>query len=154
MLAIKPHHLLDIFKLYGAGFESFVPDPLYGHDFYKVGNLILKNPNVLVKFTSNSDDICKPCKYNINDKCSDVIQNNPKKYLSKNLWNKTIDTRLMEHLSISEGTEMTAIDYCNLALKKLDESAIKKIWKERPAAETKNRVKLLRLGLTKFSNKI
>jgi len=154
MIVIKPHHLLDIFKLYGAGLEKFIPDPLYGHDFYKIGNLILKNPKTRVKFTSGSDDICKPCKFNKNGNCIDVVWGNPIKYLSKNLWNKTIDQRLMETLSITEGAEMTAIDYCNLALKKIDEDSIKKIWKERPGIETRNRSKLLLLGLAKFSKRV
>lgn len=36
-LVIKPHHLLDIFKLYGRGVETFVPDDKYKHDFYGGG---------------------------------------------------------------------------------------------------------------------
>lgn len=39
----KPHHLIDIIKLYGAGVEHFVPDELYQHDFYKVANLMIEN---------------------------------------------------------------------------------------------------------------
>ena len=37
---IKPHHFLDILKLYGNGLESFTEDQRYGHDFWKIGNLI------------------------------------------------------------------------------------------------------------------
>ena len=43
MIVIKPHHLIDIMKLYGAGVEHFVPDELYQHDFYKVANHIIEN---------------------------------------------------------------------------------------------------------------
>ena len=37
-IIIKPHHFIDIIKLYGAGIERFVPDEPMGHDFYKVAN--------------------------------------------------------------------------------------------------------------------
>ena len=38
-IVIKPHHLLDIFKLYGKGIENFVPDKNYNHNFYFIGNV-------------------------------------------------------------------------------------------------------------------
>lgn len=41
---IKPHHFMDIFKLYGTGIEEFVPDQKMGHDFYAIANAIIKNP--------------------------------------------------------------------------------------------------------------
>ena len=34
-IIIKPHHFIDIIKLYGAGIERFIPDEPMGHDFYK-----------------------------------------------------------------------------------------------------------------------
>ncbi len=37
-LLLKPHHFLDIMKLYGAGVNYFTPDLRYGHDFYRVWN--------------------------------------------------------------------------------------------------------------------
>ena len=153
MVLIKPHHLLDIFKLYGAGINFFIPNPLYGHDFYKIGNIILKNHNTRVKFTSGLDNICGPCKYNVNGKCTDTIPNNPLKYSSKDYWNKTIDKRVMKTLSIKEGTKMTALGYCVLAMEKLNKENIKRIWNERPGNETKRRTILLLKGLKKFSDK-
>ena len=47
-ITIKPHHFLDIIKLYGNGLEKFVPDKNYGHDFYKVGNIILAKYNIII----------------------------------------------------------------------------------------------------------
>ena len=41
-ILIKPHHFVDIIKLYGSGIEVFVPDEKMGHDFYKVANEIIK----------------------------------------------------------------------------------------------------------------
>lgn len=32
-MVIKPHHFMDIIKLYGGGIQVFVPDTDYGHDF-------------------------------------------------------------------------------------------------------------------------
>ena len=36
VIVIKPHHLLDIFKLYGKGIENFIPDKNYNHNFYLI----------------------------------------------------------------------------------------------------------------------
>ena len=100
-ILIKPHHFIDIIKLYGSGIDRFVPDEKMGHDFYKVANEIIDNPSIDLKLTIDGDDICKPCKkyheqcvdplmhiklYNLNDEyytakqlCS-IIQNN-KEYI-------------------------------------------------------------------------
>lgn len=45
-ILIKPHHFMDIIKLYGTGIHNFVPDEKMGHDFYKVANMIIHNPDV------------------------------------------------------------------------------------------------------------
>ena len=63
-ILIKPHHFIDIIKLYGSGIDRFVPDEKMGHDFYKVANEIIDNPSVGLKLTIGGDDICKPCKNN------------------------------------------------------------------------------------------
>lgn len=46
-ITIKPHHFMDIIKLYGTGIERFVPDQKRGHDFYRIANLIVQNPTLL-----------------------------------------------------------------------------------------------------------
>lgn len=150
MITAKPHHLLDIFKLYGAGVKKFTPDPFYGHDFYRIGNLVLDDPNLRVKFTIGVDDICKPCKYLKSKECSDFVSGNPEEYSSKEFWNKTIDKRIMNELSIEDGIEMTVGEYCKLALERLNEENISEIWKERPQKETDKRTKLLLKGLRKY----
>ena len=48
-IIIKPHHFIDIIKLYGSGIEKFVPDERMGHDFYKIANEIIDNPTVTLK---------------------------------------------------------------------------------------------------------
>ena len=50
-IIIKPHHFMDILKLYGSGINIFVSDEKMGHDFYKVANRILKDRNVQLRLT-------------------------------------------------------------------------------------------------------
>ena len=54
-ILIKPHHFIDIIKLYGSGIDRFVPDEKMGHDFYKVANEIIDNPSVGLKLTIGGD---------------------------------------------------------------------------------------------------
>lgn len=150
LMLIKPHHLLDIFKLYGAGREWFVPDRFFGHDFFRVGNLILKKPGLRVRFTLGADEICGPCKFNVGGKCTDGLAGN----FSKESWNRRIDRRLMAVLEIEEGTEMTVGEYAMLALEKLGRKEIKAVWRERPKAETARRVNFLRKGLEKYLGRL
>lgn len=35
-ILIKPHHFIDIIKLYGSGIDRFVPDEKMGHDFIRL----------------------------------------------------------------------------------------------------------------------
>ena len=85
-ILIKPHHFIDIIKLYGSGIDRFVPDEKMGHDFYNVANEIIDNPSIDLKLTIDvynktlDKRIIKL--YNLNDDyytakqlCS-IIQNN------------------------------------------------------------------------------
>ncbi len=63
MIKIKPHHFMDIIKLYGKGIEQFIPDDKYNHNFHYVANEIIKNHHIHIKITLDQDDICLPCKY-------------------------------------------------------------------------------------------
>lgn len=47
-----------------------------GHDFYKVANVIIRNPDVTLQLIIHGDDICKPCK-KFNDICTDVLHHIP-----------------------------------------------------------------------------
>ena len=102
-IKIKPHHFLDILKLHGKGLDIFVPDDKYKHDFYKIANSIISGEVETIIFTISSDDICKPCIYNKNNKCSDNVKNTDK---SKELHNIGIDEKLMEELNLIEGEEV------------------------------------------------
>ena len=62
-ITIKPHHFMDISKLYGGGIEVFVPDERMGHDFYQVANRVLAEPGLALRLTVEGDDICQPCRW-------------------------------------------------------------------------------------------
>jgi hypothetical protein len=147
VIVIKPHHFLDIIKLYGSGIKIFVPDKEYGHDFYRVGNIILKNKETSLVLTSNGDDICKPCKYFENRKCIDTLGND-KHYNSKEEWNKMIDTKLFDQLGLKEGQRITALHFCCIVSDKLRD--IYEIWEGEPPKKTESRKKNLFEGVYKY----
>ena len=73
-MVIKPHHFMDIIKLYGGGIQVFVPDTDYGHDFYRAANEIIGNHRIQIKVTSGADDICGPCRFLGSDKtCTESV---------------------------------------------------------------------------------
>ena len=148
---LKPHHFLDIIKLYGLGLNFFVPDPRYGHNFYKVGNLILKNPQIGIFLTTKADDICKPCKFLKNGKCQDKMKNFINS--SKEEWNQIIDKRILNNLNLDKGDSLTPFELCQLASRKLTPKIISKIWRERSEKGTKKRIKYLLKGLGKYIKK-
>ena len=151
-LLLKPHHFLDILKLYGTGLDNFIPDKKYCHDFYKIGNIILKNPLAIIQLTTGVDDICKPCYFLKNNKCIDKMQNDFI-YLSKQEWNEVIDERILKKLDLKEWHEASAVNLCKYAQKKLTRNDIADIWKERPHDETIKRIKYLLIGLDKYIKK-
>lgn len=150
VITIKPHHLLDIFKLYGKGVGHFTPDLNYEHDFYRIANLVLNNPHAAIKLVVGLDDICQPCKFNVGGKCIDSVPDMDGEFLAKENWNKEIDTRILKYLGVEPGFETTVLDYCVLVLKKIDNDAVLDIWRERPKAESISRATNLFKGLKKF----
>ncbi len=151
-LVIKPHHFLDIIKLYGAGVAHFTPDLRYGHDFYRAANKILENPNVLIALTTGADDICYPCRFNKNGHCVDSMPEGSQ-VLSKDEWNRTIDARLLNALSLNEIDETEAIAFAAIAQEKLTSRVISEVWRERPRDETGKRIASLQKGLRKYLEK-
>jgi hypothetical protein len=127
-IVIKPHHLLDILKLYGKGIENFVPDSNYEHDFYIIANMVVSGGVQFIRFTRNCDDICRPCKYCKTEKCSDVVA-----FLdgySKDQYNKEIDDKLLEILGLSFDTNYS-FDYILMLLsRELNYHLFKKVWKQ------------------------
>lgn len=126
-IRIKPHHLLDILKLYGRGIEEFVKDIQFGHDFYKIANEIINLEVSEVIFTRDCDDICEPCKYRMGSKCSDYVS-----FLdnySKDKFNKEIDDKLFKLLGLKEETSYKFEDIFKLLMKNLRYSLFEEVWK-------------------------
>lgn len=92
-ITIKPHHFMDIIKLYGAGIESFVPDEKLGHDFYRIGNLVLAYHAQPLLLTIEGDDICKPCRQ-YRGLCQDALTNIPG-FTGKDEYNHALDSRVL-----------------------------------------------------------
>lgn len=151
-LLIKPHHFLDIIKLFGSGLEKFVPNLEYGHDFWKVGNEILENPNVQLKLTIDNDAICVSCKFNNGLICSDVTSLDSKEF-SKDSWNKIIDQRLLKILGLDKGAELSALEPCGLTKKSISRADVFSVWKEKPFEITEKRANFLSLGIKKYIKK-
>jgi hypothetical protein len=152
MLLIKPHHFLDIIKLFGSGLEKFVPNLEYGHDFWKVGNEILENPNVQLELTLDNDAICIPCKFSNGSICTGVTSADSEE-ISKDAWNKLIDQRLFKILGLENGTKISALELCKLAKEKLTRENIFAVWKEKPIETTEKRANFLMRGIEKYLEK-
>ena len=115
-LLIKPHHLLDIIRDFGAG-RKHEPHP-YGHDVHRLAGLVRSNPHTVFVLTAEADSICEPCCNLIEDHCVDTTVS-PGKEVSKESWNRLIDGRIFERLGLEEGVQISALDFCRLASKRL-----------------------------------
>ncbi|GKU24399.1 DUF1284 domain-containing protein [Clostridium folliculivorans] len=147
MIKIKPHHFMDIIKLYGFGIEKFIPDRKYNHNFYLIANEILKDKNVKIEITIGKDDICMPCKYIKNDICQDFITHI--QYIkSKDEWNKIIDKRILEYAELQVNQILSAYELCNKLY--LIKEKINDIWKEECEENNFKRYTNFCLGAQKY----
>ena len=136
LIIIKPHHFLDIIKLYGAGMEWFIPDEKMGHDFYRIGNMILKNNKIKMKLTIDCDDICMPCKYYRNNQCIDKLTMIDG-YTEKDTYNKILDKRIIDFFQLDLNRIYTAKDLCKIYLS--NPAFIYEVWMEENDATTQKR---------------
>ncbi len=151
-LLIKPHHFLDVIKLFGSGLERFVPNLEYGHDLWRVGNEILDNPDVQLELTIDNDAICAPCRFNGGSACSDVASAHVTG-ISKDEWNKRIDQRLLALLGLETGARLSARELGRLAKQKLAPEDVFEVWKEHPIEVTTKRAGFLMAGLQKYTQR-
>lgn len=147
MIIIKPHHFMDIIKLYGSGIDVFVPDEKMQHDFFKIANEIIKNPQVKLSLTIDADDICQPCVQCINGICDDEL---PKTLgnIKKDDYNKRLDQRLIDYLHLNLKEQYTALSLCRIMYEKKD--IIFKVWLEEDDKITQRRFELFQLGAKKY----
>lgn len=149
-VVIKPHHFLDIIKLYGAGITCFVRDEAYQHDFYRIANRILADHKLPVRLTIHGDEICIPCKYYSgkgNGVCTDNISHIAG-IDSKDVWNKVLDNRIISMVMLDEEKVYTAEEFCRLLYDNRD--FIYDIWKEDDGEKTKARFRLFSIGAEKY----
>ncbi|SHK28883.1 hypothetical protein SAMN02745163_03574 [Clostridium cavendishii DSM 21758] len=147
-IVIKPHHFLDIIKLYGKGIEQFIPNIEYGHNFYGIANLIIRNKNIIIELTIDKDDICGPCKYiGKNGLCTDKITH-INKITSKDEWNKILDTRILSGLNLEQGNKFTAYDFCKLLY--LNSEKIFEVWKEETKEAKDKRYEAFCIGAKRY----
>lgn len=149
MIIIKPHHFMDIIKLYGKGIEKFVPDEDFGHDFYKVANSIIEQRGTGIMITFGCDDICEPCRYMKNGLCSDCLHN-IENFNSKDEYNKILDKRIMHFINKNEKCVFAARDFCRLLYD--NKEIIYRVWREENKEDTDNRYKYFCAGAEKYLN--
>jgi hypothetical protein len=149
MITIKPHHFVDIITSLGAGNVSFEPHP-YGHAVHTVTKRLLDDADVLLVIELGADDICAPCRYNLDGLCEDTIDTSyrPSAPPLKRDWNLRIDRRWCERLGIAQGEQLSARDLC---LRLRDRAGdITDIYREIPAERTADRRANLEKGIARF----
>jgi len=149
VICIKPHHFVDIITSFSAENITFEPSP-YGHAVHTVSERIWQNRDALLEMELGADDICEPCKHNINGLCDDTIDTSfrPKAPSSKREWNLIIDKRWCERLKLQQGDRLTAREFCELLRDNTDD--ITDIYREIPAELTAERARKLKAGIEKF----
>ena len=149
VIKIKPHHFVDILTALGEGIATFAPHP-YGHAVHTVAHAILDDPAILLEIELGADDICRPCRHNLNGSCDDTIDTSyrPTAPTSKQEWNLLIDRRWSERLGLRQGDRLTARD---LSLRVRDRAGdITDIYREVPPERTAERQHRLWQGVGKF----
>ena len=149
MITIKPHHFVDIVTAFGEGCVDPQPHS-YGHAVHSVTKEILSNRDVLLRLEFGADDICQPCRHNVNGLCDDTIDASfrPAAPKSKREWNLIIDRRWCERLGIGQDDQLTARDFCS----RIRNCAgnIRDIYREIPIERTDERHAKLQRGIQKY----
>lgn len=149
MISIKPHHFVDIVTAFGAGCTEWRPHP-YGHGVHTVALAVLADRDALLRIEFGADDICRPCRHNVNGLCDDTIDTSyrPQAPKSKREWNLIVDRRWSERLGLEEGDELSAREFCALLKERAGDLA--DIYREIPLDMTLERQAKLRKGVGLF----
>jgi len=149
MIAIKPHHFVDIMTAFGDGRTESQPHP-YGHAVHSVAKEILENRDINLRIELGADDICLPCRHNIDGQCDDTIDISfrPTAPRSKREWNLIIDRRWCERLGVQQDDQLTARDLCSRI--RDCASDLSDVYREIPSDRTAERQAKLHKGVTKF----
>ncbi|HNQ34844.1 MAG TPA: hypothetical protein PKN80_02140 [bacterium] len=152
MIIIKPHHLVDIITDFGAGITDPEPHP-YGHAVHSVTREILANPDVELGMEWGADDICRPCRHNLEGLCDDVIDTSyrPAAPKSKREWNLLLDRRWSERLGLRPDERLTAREFCARLRDRAGD--VSDIYRELPGDRIATRQANLELGVRKLLEK-
>jgi len=149
MIAIKPHHFVDIVTSFADGATEFEPHP-YGHAVHSVSKEILANRDVELRMEFGADDICLPCRHNVDGLCQDTIDTSyrPQAPKSKREYNLLMDQRWSERLGVKQDDQLTARELCM----RIRDCAgdITDIYREIPADRTAERQAKLERGVARF----
>ena len=149
MISIKPHHFVDILTMFGEGRTPPKTHPL-GHAVYSVTQEILADRDVELHMEFGADDICAPCRQNIDGVCADTIDNSfrPQAPESKLAYNLLLDQRWSQRLGLQQGDRLTARELCVRIRDRAGD--ICDIYWESPADGTAQRQAKLQQGVAKF----
>ena len=149
IIAIKPHHFVDIITSFGVGKRVFQPHP-YGHAVHTVSERILEDRDVVLEMELGIDDICKPCQHNLDGVCDDIIDTSfrPAAPSLKREWNLLLDQRWCSRLGIAPGDRFTARQMCERIRDCMGD--ISDIYREIPASRTAERAANLVRGIRFF----
>lgn len=145
MLALRPHHVLDIVRNIGQG-RSLEAHPL-GHDQHGVTARILADPRQELRLVVGADDICGPCsKLGAGGLCSDVLaqlEDRP----SKQRYNDELDARILAFLGLKAGDSLLLGEYLGLAGRDL--AGLARLCAH-PGEDPERRLEGLRKGLARL----
>jgi hypothetical protein len=149
IIAIKPHHFVDIVTAFGEERTELQPHP-YGHAAHTVAKEIFVNRNVDLRIELGADDICLPCRHNIHGLCDDTIDTSfrPQAPRSKREYNLLIDQRWAERLGLRQDDQLTARELC-LRIRDCAND-IEDIYRETPSDRTAERQAKLQRGIAIF----
>lgn len=148
-ITIKPHHLLDIYKLHGAGINYFVPDEVYGHDFFRIGNLILEHRVERIVFTVDADMICVPCRFYKVGICADTFLHNGEETI-KDDYNRNLDITILKLLEVREKAEYEYDEILRRLNRQVSEQFIAQVWNENSPPDNQIRYRNTRAGIDKL----
>ena len=148
-IRIKPHHFVDVVAALGRGQTTFEPHA-YGHDVHGVAARLLDHRDSILQIELGADDICRPCRHNVDGLCNDTIDTSfrPDAPSSKREYNLRIDRRWCRRLGLRQGRRLTARELCRLLRDRAGD--ITDVYRENPADRTKKRAQDLRAGIDAF----
>lgn len=151
MIAIKPHHFVDILTALGDGRTEHPPHP-YGHAMHTVAKAILADPDIDLRIELGADAICLPCRHNVHGLCDDTIDTSfrPEAPASKREYNLLIDQRWAERLGLRQDDRLPARELC-LRIRRCADG-MEDIYSESPPGRVAERRRKLQRGIAVFLN--